>query len=360
MGDLLIPMPPYFAVGTDLSGDHPPFPIAPEAVQEFAGALERSETHYTDVLGITPLREEVARILAEFGLGRPDSENVMITAGEQEARFVALQTLARAGYTTLLPSVVHPGALKAASIAGRRVERLTVDESLAPRPADVRAVLERIRPAALYLEVPNRLSGRVTDGAVLEALLREVTRSDAVAIIDAGAAPWLPADKLPAVLARPETAERTFLLGALFPGTGIDGWLSGYLTVPKAWVPQARSLKQIVAICTSAPVQWASLGALRAARSDHAARRERLRQIKIEALESLPECSVLPGETATILAVNLSRLARAAQDVPIRGAAGDAFGMPGTMRLAVTPTGEVVDAAASLAKRLDERGAVTH
>lgn len=358
LGGLAEQLPPLFAVGSDLRGDHPLFPVVSEAWEELAGALTRGETHYTDVMGIEILRWEVSRLLEVLGLGRWDPQALLITAGEQESRFLAIQTLGRAGWALLLPAVVHPGVrLAAAAVPGRLVEQLPVDETLTPEPEVVREAFSRHRVAALYLEVPNRFTGRVISARRFEALVEEVQRAGGVLVIDVGLVSWLPPASVPAMLADSSAAGRVWLLGSLFPGTGVDRWLIGYLAVPGMWVGQAKSLKQMVAICTCAPVQWAAVGAVRAAMEGHWRWREHLERLRGEVTGYLPREAILPGEAATVVAISLAgRGGRGG--LPVNGLLGEAFGLPGALRLTITPSGESVEAARLLARWLTlEEGA---
>ena len=61
-------------------------------------ALERGETHYTDRPGILPLREKVADWLEQrYNVRVNPKTSVVITCGDTEARFVALQQLLSPG-----------------------------------------------------------------------------------------------------------------------------------------------------------------------------------------------------------------------------------------------------------------------
>ena len=59
-------------------------------------ALERGETHYSDRPGILPLREKVVAYLQTIGI-TTSPNNVGITCGVTEARFVAVQVLIERG-----------------------------------------------------------------------------------------------------------------------------------------------------------------------------------------------------------------------------------------------------------------------
>ncbi len=345
---LQLEIPGPLASGRDLSGDHPIFDLAPEARRAASDALEAGETHYADVPGIAPLREAVARSLAGWGMTVDAGEGLIIAAGEQEARFLALQTLAHAGYRVVLPSVVHPGARKAVALGRVTVDRMPLDAAtMTPAIDDVARALALGRPA-LYLESPNRLTGKVIERPQVEAIAEEARRADAFVVWDASLAPWVPPEPAPAMIgALPGMAERTITLGTLWSGAGVDGWLAAYLAGPPALFGQARSLKQIIAICTTTPAQWGVLGILKAGTEALAARRAHLQRIKTEAARHL-RSGVLAGEAASVLAVrpreplDLSRL-------PARPMPGEPFGAPGVLRFTVTPSGEVVGALRALA-----------
>lgn len=352
---LQLEMPGPVASGRDLSGDHPIFELAPVARRAASDALEAGETHYADVPGIAPLREAVAGALAAHGLRVDAEEGLIIASGEQEARFLALHALAHMGYRVVLPSIVHPGACKAASLGQMTADRLALDAlTMAPAIGDVTRVLATGK-TALYFESPNRLTGKIIERTTVEALAEAVMRADAVVVWDATLASWVPDGTLPAPIgALPGMADRTITLGTLWSGAGVDGWLAAYLAGPPALFRRALSLKQIIAICTTTPAQWGVLGVLHAGTVALSERRALLQRIRTDAAGLLPS-RILPGEAASVLAVrpatgaDLSRL-------PARPVRGEPFGAAGVLRFTVTPTGDVVGAMRALAADEPRRG----
>jgi aspartate/methionine/tyrosine aminotransferase len=346
---LQLEMPAPTAAGKDLSGDHPVFDLAPAVRAGTLEALDRGETHYADVPGLAALREEVSRALHAWGLNVDSVDGLIITAGEQEARFLAIHMLGHAGYRVLLPEVVHPGARKTAALGRIEAERVPVDPStLMPDLEHVRRGLAGGR-AALYLESPHRLTGKVMERAFIEAVAEEITRTDGVVIWDATLAPWI-ADGVDYTMIATLHGmhDRTVTIGSLWSGTGVEGWLAAYLAGPTSLLEQGRSLKQIIAICTNTPAQWAALGAVRAGEAGQRERRTALLELRRNAAAHLP-AAVLPGETASVLAVRLPRRVDLS-GLPGRPMSGEAFGAPGVVRFTVTPGGEVVEALRNLAE----------
>ncbi|MGH2375279.1 MAG: aminotransferase class I/II-fold pyridoxal phosphate-dependent enzyme [bacterium] len=348
---LQLELPAPTAAGRDLSGDHPVFDLTPEVRTNTRAALDRGETHYADVPGVAELRDAASRALRAWGLNVDGADGLVITAGEQEGRFLAIQMLAHLGYRVVLPEVVHPGARKAAALGRVDVERVAVDPAtLMPDLSSVRRALAGGR-VALYLESPNRLTGRVIDRGLVTAIAEEVARSRGIIIWDAALSPWVPDDIDYAMVgALQGMADHTVTIGSLWAGTGIEGWLAAYMAGPPSLLAQGKSLKQILAICTTTPAQWAALGALQTRESEHRARRDLLLKHKRNAVALLPS-AVLPGEAASVIAVRLPRSVNLT-GLPALPMRGDAFGAPGSLRFTVTPAGEVVDAVRSLAGAL--------
>jgi aspartate/methionine/tyrosine aminotransferase len=340
---LQLPLPPVTAAAGDLSGDHPVFDLVPEALAELRTALDRSETHYADVPGIAPLRERVAELLNQQGLTVDAENGLIITHGEQEGRFIAVHTVARLGARVVLPSVVHPGAAKTAAIVYTPVEHVPLDwETMAPDLGALRKSLAGGR-AAVYVESPNRLTGKVIDRRTVEAIADAVKAADGLVIWDASLATWVPAETdVTMIGALPGMADRTLTLGTLWSGSGVEGWLAAYLAGPPALFGQARSFKQIIAICTTTPAQWGVLGAMRSGESTHRQRLQALAKVRAEAA-ARAGAAAMPGETVTVLAVRrpTARKSTAAAGQPM---SGEAFGATGIVRFTVTPAGEIVRA----------------
>lgn len=353
---LQLDMPAPVTSGRDLSGDHPFFAPTQAARDAVRDALERGETHYADVPGIAPLRQAVAEALQAWGLQVNPQEGLMITAGEQEARFLAIQALARAGYRLALPAIVHPGARKAAALGQVGVERFATDPvTMGPDLDSVRRMLDA-GSTALYLESPNRLTGKLIDRPLVEAIAAEVRRTEAMVLWDAALAGWVPDEGGYAMIgALPGMEERTITLGTLWSGLGLDDWLAAYLAGPPALFGAARSLKQIIAICTTTPAQWGVLGALKAGAEGQRTRRQALAAERAAAVEQWPE-GVLPGEAAALLAVRPPRRAGELDALPARPASGEPFGAPGVLRFTVTPGSDLAGALRALAALDREKG----
>jgi aspartate/methionine/tyrosine aminotransferase len=341
-GNQLLNVPgidPMASASGDLRGDQPAGALDGAIAAAAAHALESGQTHYVDVPGIAPLREATARLLSEQG-ARCGAGNLMVTAGIQEARFLALQVLGDAFGPLALPDSVHPGVRQALGIRAIEHQLLATDPErgmLVDLPALRAALTAGAR--LIYLEAPVRLTGAHYDEATLRAIAALAAEHEAGLIVDQGLAPWSDGPTAGAVLAA-EGLKRTALLGELAPGLGLQSWQIGYLAADEAWLPPLQSLKQVMSICTSTASQFAALEAMEhlagtwaPLRKDLSSRREEARAVAAER-----GLNPLPGGALSVLALR-PRDAEATRAALIAAgctpADGASFGAPGVLRLAV-------------------------
>lgn len=180
-------------------------------------ALDAGKTHYTDRLGILPLRQKISALLAAGNLSVvPDA--ITITCGTIESRFVALKQLVPAGgsvATTDAHTALLAGAL---TLLG-----LTL-------AAEDDAVNLRYVQGAAELKI---------------ALFQ--TADWIMYHFQAGDTVELPS----------EHAARVVIIGEY---EQLAGWRVGYMAGSSA-VNKLRAYKQSMTICAPSVSQWAALGA---------------------------------------------------------------------------------------------------
>jgi aspartate aminotransferase len=211
--------------------------IAPEVAREAAiAALARGETHYTDRPGILPLRKKVAEMLnTHYGLGA-DPNTVVITCGDTEARFVAVQCLLGSGDSLLC---LENASLLEAALIVRDARLVKSDEGL-----------EHVK--ALYLTSETNEVQR--DSYLQQArennwwIIFEVTSDDSFH---------------PAQYAA--LKDKTVTIGGIGKARGLESWRVGFLHAPKGEASELRSFKQALTICTTSLSQYAALALMEAA-----------------------------------------------------------------------------------------------
>jgi aspartate/methionine/tyrosine aminotransferase len=218
--------------------------------------IETERNGYTSHAGLAELREHVAA-------GYPAVEGrgaVVITAGAEEALYLALMTLVDDGDEVLVPDpgfVAYPALVRLAG--GTPVfYRLPADREFA-FDADVFRRRLSPRTKAVVLGSPSNPTGRVLTRADLAAMA-DALRDTAVRVLS---------DEVYRDLYFGETRPpsmsdlypRTVVAGGLSKSMSMTGWRLGWLCGEEPVVAAARQLHGYVTTCASTISQKAALGA---------------------------------------------------------------------------------------------------
>lgn len=213
---------------TEGPGAEPDLP--PNVIQAATDALARGETHYTDRPGIPEFRQWVADDLGKaYGI-QIDPQEVTITCGSTEARYVTLTLLTAPAAQVLCLNDADQirGAL-------HLVGAQSVDSIAAAKQISV-----------LYLRPDD-------DREVLTALLRQAETESWWLIWDMSLAVDRP-DFHPAQ--NEKLAARVVTIDSL--SHRMAGWRVGWMAGSEAAL-RLRARKQAMTICTTSVSQWAGL-----------------------------------------------------------------------------------------------------
>lgn len=201
--------------------------------------------HYTRRPGIAPLCKAVAVGMKSRGLDLDADNDVVITGGVVEARYVALHSLA-------------PGKPVYVAQPGPDYHQPILDlAGIHAQPLDPQGELPDTQGGLLLLD-PTLLDGDTQAQLAEWAAVHDVT-----VIADETDAPLLDAAATyKPFAAQPGMAERTLTLGAFNVASGLDGWQVAWFAGPKKLAVAVRDLKQAMTICSPAPAQYAALAAL--------------------------------------------------------------------------------------------------
>jgi aspartate/methionine/tyrosine aminotransferase len=183
----------------DLCQAVPGYP-PPEALTEvMADALRRPATHrYTDVRGLPGLREALARDIGRaYGAGEAvGAENVLITAGCNQAFCLAMLALTRPGDEVILPLPCYFNYLQWLEMNGVAAHHVGFSPQTRGLPdlAEIEAAIgERTR--ALVLISPNNPTGAVYPADYLEAAFDLCRQAGIALVLDETYRDFLPTDQ---------------------------------------------------------------------------------------------------------------------------------------------------------------------
>ena len=218
-------------------------------------AITEEQNGYTTHSGLLALREKVA---AEYAYLEQNPERVLITAGSQEALYLALLALVEEGDEVLLPNpgfVAYPAIVRMAGGTSTHY-RLPRDNDFAFDVDQFRRALSP-RTKVVVCISPSNPSGRI--------LSRDDLVKIAEVLRDHGA--YLISDEIYRELyytpERPDSLssfyERTIAIGGLSKSMSMTGWRLGWLCGDEAVVQAALVLHSYVTTCASTVSQKAAL-----------------------------------------------------------------------------------------------------
>jgi aspartate/methionine/tyrosine aminotransferase len=249
----------------DLASDELDQPAAEHIVQATIDALNRGETHYTDRVGIIPLRQALAaRIAAEDGLDCNPLGEVLICGGGREALFVATQMIIEPGDEVIVPTPATTVLAEGVRLAGGvpvEVQTRPEDDFALTAEAIEAALTPRTR--VLLFASPAAPTGGVTTGDNLAALAALARDYNLLVIWDETFRTFL-ADgvRQDNIAALPGMRERTAIVGSFSARYAMTGWRTGYVVAPAPLLRPITMMKQALTICSAAPSQWAAHAAL--------------------------------------------------------------------------------------------------
>lgn len=228
----------------------------PSVIRQAAVAtITEEQNGYTSHAGLSALRRLIA---ARYPYLEENIDRVIVTAGSQEALYLALMVLVDEGDEVLLPNpgfVAYPTIVKMAG-GTTRFYRLPRENGFAFDVDEFRRALTRQTKVVVCIS-PSNPTGRT------------LSRDDLVAIADAvrdhGA--YLISDEIYRELyytpERPESlssfSDRTIVISGLSKSMSMTGWRLGWIGGDEAVIKAALVLHGYVTTCASTVSQKASL-----------------------------------------------------------------------------------------------------
>ena len=219
--------------------------------------ITEEQNGYTTHAGLLSLRERVA---ADYPQTKATADKVIITAGSQEALYLALLTLVDEGDEVLLPNpgfVAYPTIVRMAGgvptfycLPAAREFEFDADEfrrCLSPRTKVVVCIS------------PSNPTGRTLSRKDFVAIAESLADHDAYLISDEIYR------ELYYTVERPDSAssfyERTIVIGGLSKSMSMTGWRLGWICGDEAVIRSALVLHGYVTTCASSVSQKAGLAA---------------------------------------------------------------------------------------------------
>ncbi len=243
----------------------PDFPT-PEFIQEAAiQAIREGRTKYTQIMGIRPLREAIARkLLRENGVSY-DPDQITVTTGGKQALFNAVLALCEEGDEVLIPSpywVSYPEQVRFAGGTPVFVEARP-ENDFRIQADDLRAALTP-RTKLLIFNDPVNPTGAVYNVDTLSKI--------AEVLAEAGL--WILTDEIyekivfdgrkhTTLASFPELKEKVILVNGVSKAYSMTGWRIGYAAGNRDVIAAMNKIMGHSTSNANTVAQWASLAALK-------------------------------------------------------------------------------------------------
>ena len=315
--------------------DHPSQQFPDDLIENVAAALKAGMTHYVDVAGIPELRALIAQQVSTPTLN-VSAEQVLITAGIQEARFLTLQVIASEQQHVIFPEVVHPGVSNAVTLRPVATRTLPVDNDSLLVPVDVvnKALSQE---NAVFLENPGRFSGATYTADELKTIANAAANSDSVMIWDQGLAPW--SNDATSVLGCIDSLQKTTVIADIQPGFGLENLQLGFVVSSKENIAAMTSLKQVMSICTSTISQLSAIELIKQSTSQ-ANLYDQLKQKHDEVLTNLNQQGYQTMQSDSVSTIAFHGVTNDANSDPFIKH-GEGYGLPGCLSLTIHPATDV-------------------
>ncbi len=221
--------------------------------------IQEEQNGYTTHAGLPALRELIA---ADYPRLDATPDNVIVTAGSQEALYLALMTLVDEGDEVLLPDpgfVAYPTIVRMAG--GHPVfYRLPARDGFAFDAEDFRRRLTP-RTKAVVVISPSNPTGRTFSRADLAGMADALRDSNAYVISDEIYREIYYGDERPGSISEHHAARRSIVISGLSKSMSMTGWRVGWMCGAPDVIKSALVLHGYVTTCASTVSQKAALAA---------------------------------------------------------------------------------------------------
>lgn len=244
----------------------PSYPPATSLTEEVGRLAKRPETSlYSDILGIAPLREELAQSLSEDYQARIAAENIAITAGCNQAFAATMMALAEAGDNVILPVPYyfnHHMWLEMLGIRPRYLQAIKAGNTT-PVAADAALLIDE-RTKAIVLCSPNNPTGGIYPAQAIEEF-HALARQHGIALVVDETYKDFRADPAPphGLFNHADWGDNFIQLYSFSKVFALTGYRVGSVTASPAFLAELEKILDCVAICAPTISQGAALYGLR-------------------------------------------------------------------------------------------------
>ena len=249
----------------DFSTGEPDFDT-PQFIKDAAlKAMNEGKTKYTEVPGIKPLREAIAKKLSEDNGIPTKAEDVIVTNGGKQAIHQVFEVVLEPGDEILVVAPYWVSYPDMAMLAGASSKIVQTNSKNAYKltPAELKAAIGP-KSKMLILNSPSNPTGAAYTKEELQKLGEVISSSNLLVLSDEVYEKVVYGNfKFSSFAAAcPELASRTITINAFSKAYSMTGWRVGYATGPAAIIKGMAKFQSQTTSNVNSISQWAALAAL--------------------------------------------------------------------------------------------------
>jgi len=239
-----------------------PAHLPPQSLRDYLGeAIVRGEgAGYTDIRGILPLREELAKNIESRYQGQVSADDIVITAGCNQAFCSVIDSLCDRGDEVIIPLPSYFNHLMWFSIRGIKPAFLSFNASTAMPDPDQVASLVSPRTRAIVLVTPNNPTGSTYSPECIEQFYEVAKSRNIVLIVDETYRDFIDAQSTIHKLFKHHDWRENFVhLYSFSKVFSLTGYRTGAVVAGTGMLEQLRKIQDCTAICAPHAGQLAAL-----------------------------------------------------------------------------------------------------
>lgn len=249
-------------------------------------SLREGETYYTNQRGEPDLREAIARYYADHFAAHVSSERVIVTGGGMQAIHMAMQSIAGAGDSVVIPSPAWPNAASSVELNGAVARFVKMQFSANGWVLDIGQLMAACDDTtkAIFINSPSNPTGWVMSADDMRSVLDFARKRGLWIISDEVYARYYFGDaaRSPSFLDVSEPGDRILYCNTFSKNWSMTGWRIGWLVVPeKAGVDYSLVYENLVQYNTSGVATFMQRGAATALRDGESYLAENIEMARI-------------------------------------------------------------------------------
>ena len=239
-----------------------PAHLPPQNLRDYLGdAIKAGEgATYTDIRGIPPLREELAQNISERYDGAVEPDDILITAGCNQAFCSVVDSLCRAGDEVIVPLPCYFNHQMWLSTRGVTPRYLSFNAETAMPDAEEARTLINDRTRAVLLVTPNNPSGAIYSHECIDAFFELAKEHGLALIMDETYRDFIDIEQVPhRLFARDDWRDTLVHLYSFSKVFSLTGFRTGAVACGQPLLEQLSKVQDCTAICAPHAGQLAAV-----------------------------------------------------------------------------------------------------